>query len=355
VRMLCLTKYTASGPSSRYRLYQFLPFFKEAGFQVEIQSLHNDDYLERMFAGDRLSKAYLLGRGLRRARKLLAAWRFDLVFVQKEIFPSLPSFVDHLLRVGQAKLVVDLDDAIFCSYQQRSSGLGGRLVREKVPNLLRRSTVVLAGNSYLKSYAERFANNVVLFPTVVDSERFRSIKAHREPSQTVCGWIGSPATVGYLRLLAPVLERLAKSERFSLRVIGADTFTAVGVPVESRPWSEDNEVEDLAGIDIGLMPLDASDWSEGKCGLKLLQYMSMSIPSLSSPRGTAREVITDGVNGYLADTPQEWYEKLQRLIRDPELRRTMGARGRQWIQENYNLHKYGPILVSQLTSVVGKA
>jgi glycosyltransferase involved in cell wall biosynthesis len=349
--MLCLTKYTVSGPSSRYRVHQFLPYLEKAGIDVDVQSLHDEGYLGHMFGGERPSTAYLLRRGVRRLLKLMAAPHYDLIFIQKEIFPSLPSVAEWLLGVSGAKLVVDIDDAIFTLYDNKS-GIMSRALRRKFPSLLGRAALVLAGNDYLKSYAERYADNVVFFPTVVDEQRFVRRRERERSAVPVCGWIGSPATAGYLRPLAPTLQRLAKRERFRLKLIGGGSLDLEGVPVDAKSWSEAEEVDDLDAVDIGLMPLDSSEWSKGKCALKLLQYMSMAIPSVASPTGGAAEIITDGVNGYLAETPDEWHDKLLRLVRDGELRRTMGERARSWIEENYCLRRYGPIMVTRLMAVV---
>jgi glycosyltransferase involved in cell wall biosynthesis len=349
--MLCLTKYTVSGPSSRYRVHQFLPFLAKAGVEVRIQSLHDAAYLERLFASRRPSFAYLAKRGLGRAASLLKARRYDVIFVQKEIFPSFPGIAEWMLDAAGARLVMDIDDAIFTQYDDDARGLRSRALRGKVPGVLRRSSLVLAGNGYLKTYAEKYAGKVVLFPTVVDTDKFRPVAGRPASSTPVCGWIGTPGTAKYLEALMPVLEPLAKTDPFTLKLIGAGAIGAPGMRVERLAWSEDTEVRDLSGIDIGLMPQDSSEWAKGKCGLKLLQYMSLGVPSVSSPSGTAGEIIVDGDNGFLAETPDEWRDKLQRLMRDRDLARRMGQRARAWVEENYSLRKYGPILPALLLDV----
>lgn len=347
--MLCLTKYTGTGPSSRYRVHQFLPFLEKAGIEVDIRPLHDETYLECLFAAKRPSPVYMAKRGLGRLGALLGARRYDVIFIQKEIFPSLPGIAEWLLHASGGRLVVDIDDAIFTVYDSR--GLRSRALRGKFPGVLRRSTLVLAGNRYLKDFAERFAENVVLFPTVVDADKFRPPATRPELATPVCGWIGTPASVVYLKLVVPVLERLAKTEAFTLRVIGADRLNVSGVRVEHVPWHETTEVRSLAGVDIGLMPQESSEWAKGKCALKLLQYMSMGIPSVASPSGAASEIIVDGENGFLAQTPDEWHDKVRVLLRDRVLARRMGQRARVWIEENYNLQKYAPIMASLLLAV----
>ena len=85
------------------------------------------------------------------------------------------------------------------------------------------------------------------------------------------------------------------------------------------------------------MPLMDDEWSRGKCGLKILQYMAAGIPAVGSPVGVNKEIIQDGKNGFLASTEDEWYEKLLSLCEDPELRRRMGNAGRKTVKKNTQL------------------
>ncbi|MCH7549048.1 MAG: glycosyltransferase family 1 protein, partial [Candidatus Krumholzibacteriota bacterium] len=187
MKMLCLTKYTSRGPSSRYRLLQFRPWLERRGIDIDVQALHDDDYLTRRFAGRRPSPAYLAGRLIRRAAALTRARRYDLVFIQKEIFPYAPGFAEWALVHFGTKLVLDIDDAIFLFYRRR------RFLRNKFASVVSRCALVLAGNNYLRETTARYTDRVVLFPTVVDSERFTPT-ASRHDGEPVVGWIGSPAT-----------------------------------------------------------------------------------------------------------------------------------------------------------------
>ena len=92
------------------------------------------------------------------------------------------------------------------------------------------------------------------------------------------------------------------------------------------------------------MPLPNDEWSKGKCGLKGLQYMGMAIPTVMSPVGVNTDIIDDGENGFLADSEDEWVDKLSQLIEDKMLRTRIGISGRKTVVDNYsveaNKHKY---------------
>jgi glycosyltransferase involved in cell wall biosynthesis len=350
--MLCLTKYTTEGPSSRYRIYQFEPFLAEAGIEVDVQPLHDRTYLAGRFRGDRAPAFYLIERIARRIAALFSARKYDLVFIQKEIFPYLPGVVESLLYRAGVKTVLDLDDAIFLFYERASSAMKRRLLSRKIPRVISKCGLVLAGNGYLESYARKFNDNVVLFPTVVDTGRFTPDPgrgAHRTP---VVGWIGSPETVRFLDDIVPALESASRRVKFSLSLVGADGVSVNGVTVESKPWSEKDEADDLRRFDVGIMPLPDTEWSRGKCALKLLQYMSTGVPAISSSQGSATEIVADGANGFLADNPEDWTRRLTELLKDEHLRKKIGDNGREWVVNHYSLSNYGPRLGRYLRAVV---
>ena len=100
--------------------------------------------------------------------------------------------------------------------------------------------------------------------------------------------------------------------------------------------------KDLRTFDIGIMPMPDNKCTRGKCGFKAILYMSMAIPCVCSAVGVNKEIITDGVNGYLADTDDEWAEKLSLLISSPELRKRIGVEGRRIVEEKYSLRVNAP-------------
>ena len=85
------------------------------------------------------------------------------------------------------------------------------------------------------------------------------------------------------------------------------------------------------------MPLEQDIWSEGKCGFKCLQYMSLGIPSVVSPVGVNEEIIQHGVNGLIATTEEEWGNSLESLIKSIDLRKEIGQAGKQTIKTRYSV------------------
>ena len=96
------------------------------------------------------------------------------------------------------------------------------------------------------------------------------------------------------------------------------------------------------------MPLPDDKWAKGKCGFKGLQYMSLEIATIMSPVGVNSEIISDGINGFLADSDDEWFQKLCFLIDSETLRSEFGKKARETIVKYYSVesqkNKYLEIL-----------
>jgi len=351
--VLILTKYGRSGPSSRYRILQYIPYLESRGLRCTVQSLHADDYLEDVYAGRRKSNAYYAGRLLARAAAVARATHYSVVFVQKELAPYCPPFLEALLSMMRSKVVYDIDDAIFLPYLSSKSRLLGSALRNKIPSALRRSTVVVAGNSFLKDYAARFNPRTVLVPTVVDPAKYAEPARARSARETpVIGWIGSPDTVRFLEERAEALRSVARGCRFELRVIGVSSFAIPGIGVTCVPWSEETEARELARFDVGIMPLPSNDWARGKCGLKLLQYMAAGLPVVSSPEGAADRIVSHGMSGYIARGDEEWRLHLSALLDNPDLRGLMGREGRRRVEEHFSLGLWAPRMAEILEKCI---
>jgi glycosyltransferase involved in cell wall biosynthesis len=107
--------------------------------------------------------------------------------------------------------------------------------------------------------------------------------------------------------------------------------------MEFIQWNEASEIVDLLEMHIGIMPLKADAWSEGKCGFKLIQYLSLGIPAVANPVGVNKNIIENEVTGFLCSTVEEWENALTKLIKDSHLRKKMGEKGRDKIVSSYSI------------------
>lgn len=350
MKILFLTRYTRLGASSRYRTYQFLPWLGSHGVEVSVSPFFGDSYLRRVYGQGRRVGFDVLASFWRRFVDILRARQFDLLVVEKELFPRFPPWCEGILfRLGH-KVITDYDDAVYVNYQR------SLLFRDKIDTVIRYSTAVTVGNRYLADYARRFNENVYVIPTVVDLSKYPTIiKEHRKGDLFIVGWIGTPKTVAYLREVQDALATLSKKKNLVLRCIGAPpTLKLPGVAVENVTWSEESETEQLLSMDVGIMPLTDDPFSQGKCGLKLIQYMASGLPVVASPVGVNKEIVKDGVNGFLASKQEEWEDRLDQLERDVALRIRLGCEGRRLVERFYSLQVVAPKLLEIYNKVAAE-
>src|SRR6202041_48939 len=91
-----------------------------------------------------------------------------------------------------------------------------------------------------------------------------------------------------------------------LKLICDRTMSVKKLPVDFCPWSEATEASDIASASIGISWVPDDDWSRGKCGLKVLQYMAAGLPVVANPVGVQAEFVQHEVTGFLVQTPEEW-------------------------------------------------
>lgn len=357
-KVLLLTRYDRLGPSSRVRFLQFLPELRTQGFDFDVRPFFDDEYILAMFSGRKISIKYIVRSYWRRFVVLMQRRRYDLIWLEKEALPWLPTWIEGRLLRG-IPYVVDFDDAWFHRYDLQPSRLLRAMLGGKIDAVMRRASMVVAGNKYLADRAHQAgARRIVLAPSTIDLSRYPpSSSLHQDRVQegrpTVIGWVGTPMTAPYLAAIEPAIRAVSAEAPIILRIVGAEAPAAfAGLRTESVAWSEATEIPLILGMDIGIMPLANTLWERGKCAYKLLQIMAAGRPVVASAVGANCEVVQHGTNGFLAVSTQEWITALLDLIRDPPLRRHLGITARDTVERDYSQKKVAPLLASVLRDAI---
>jgi glycosyltransferase involved in cell wall biosynthesis len=325
-------------PGQRYRIEQWQGGLKKLGVEITFAAFEDKNLRDVLYtSGQWLRKGIGISKAfIRRSSTMVHLKSHDLVYVFRESALFGPSIFERIVHQSRVPLVFDFDDAIFVRYRSPANGWLSLLKAPgKTRTICKLASHVMVGNHYLAEYARAFNRNVTVVPTTIDTDTYR-VKSARETAIPVIGWTGSYSTVQHLDLLRDVLRELGRLERFRLRVIGPSSYSLEGVDVEVVPWRSHTEAQDLAEADIGVMPLPDEPWSRGKCGCKALQYMGLGIPAVCSPVGVNTDLISDGDNGFLAHSAEEWITKLALLLRSPQLRRKVGLAGRKTVENGFS-------------------
>lgn len=333
-----------TSPGQRFRIEQWEPILAAGGVEITYAPFETAELKAVLHKpGNVAAKISAVARNMRRrSREISSARDFDLVYLFREAALLGPPWYERRIAKAGVPYVFDLDDAIFVSYKSPSNGYLSYLkFPGKTAEICRHAAHIMPGNEYLADYCRKYNPNISVIPTTIDTDKY-TVAERPDSDPVTIGWSGSFSTVQHLDTVRDTLQKLAETENFRLRVIGTPNYKVPGVDTESMAWRSDTEIDDLRPIDIGIMPLPDEDWSRGKCGLKALQYMALGIPTVCSPVGVNSTIIKDGDNGFLADGPGEWVEKLKRLIHSPELRRQIGSKGRETVENEYSARVIAP-------------
>ena len=314
---------SAKTPSSRIRIAELLPYFKEKGIETEIEVMP-DSYRERHLLFNKCGK-------------------YDLVLLQKRL---LGWFEFCELRKKSASLAFDFDDAVYLKNKSPSPDFNSyrsNTRHRRFKRIVKASDLVIAANPVLADFATQYvpAARIHVVPSGINMSRVIIHDTSKINEIPVIGWVGTAVTQCYLNDLAPELVKLKSRKNFILRVISNVDFQFDGLTVENLRWDKDTEYKQIQDFDVGIMPLTQDPFSKGKASYKLLQYLAAGVPSVASSVGMNVIVADGNENALLADNYQEFVKNIELILSDPELQNKLSENGRKLIDKEYSTEIVG--------------
>lgn len=319
-------------PGSRFRCLQFFPWLERHGISCDVEFAYDERYND---VHDKPWAPLYKARGrLARARRLLVRRGHDLLFLHKTTM-AVTGLPELLQGWRSTPSIFDFDDAIHLGPAGAPSPMRERTFRQAV----KAATHVIAGNTHLASLTGAVEKTSVI-PTVVDTERYVPAP-HRRANGLVVGWMGTASNFPYLRNVIPsVLRALEQLPRARLRIVSNGVLPEYRANplVEQWRWSAEGELRALQSFDLGLMPLPDTEQTRGKCGFKMLQYMSCGVPVLASAVGANVSLYEGSGAGGLVRCEDDWAARLLELGRlSPERRTHLGRAGRAHVEAKYSV------------------
>ncbi len=329
-------------PSQRFRYEHYI---LDTAFPCDCTFTHHAFFTEKAWAV--LFKQKHLFRKtmgivsgfLRTISMMFRVKQFDAVYVHRGITPIGPPVFEWMIaRVFRKKLIFDFDDAIWVRTASAANPLAVWLKwNSKVKHICSYSTIVTVGNTYLASYAQKYNKDVRIIPTVVNTDNYHNkIKDHRQ-ALPVIGWTGTFTNFSSLETILPVIKRLQEKYPVSFEIIAEKNPNFSNITYRFIPWKRESEIADLLSFSIGVMPLEQKEMDKGKCAFKAIQYMSLGIPTVLSPIGANTSLVNDGEDGFFATDEQSWYNCLEKLILNTDLRIEVGEKARTRIVNDYSV------------------
>lgn len=309
-------------PSARFRIRQHVRRLRQHGICVE----EYVPFFQKSCGWPSPFKAVARIPALFRSRNA------DLIWLNKELVQGYPTF-EGLLK---HPCVLDADDAIWLS---RPLGfLAGKCIAARMD-------AIIAGNSYLANYFEKYCSTIHILPTAIDLNRYqlRNTDEVGSAEKFIIGWTGLACNYHQLDAVVGALKSFLDdhSNAELMLVSNRPWKTSIIAPERIRfvQWSPEIEATVLHSMSVGIMPLADTKWTRGKCSFKMLQYMAAGLPVVVSPVGMNADVLAKGEVGYSAQSGDQWYQALETLYNDCQLQVRLGNDGRKVIEQYYDAEK----------------
>ena len=338
-------------PSTRYRIRQHIHPLEKLGVNVVEHCPAIDKWAAvpgkpRRWSNKQVLPFYIAWQGtklLTRFPGIVKSHLAGVTWLNKELLPGYSTLESLLSR----PLVADIDDALWLT-----PPFGSRVARK----LAQRADVLVVGNGYLADWFGVHNANIQIIPTAIDTELFYPDRAGKggEGCFTV-GWIGSQGNLAYLQSIEDALVVFLKQYTDARLLVVSDRAPSfqklTSDQVMFKPWQGSEEVADIQSMDVGLMPLQDSEWARGKCAFKMLQYMALEKPVVVSPVGMNRQVLEMDSVGFAARSKAEWIEALVYLYENREEGRLLGKKGRVTVKKEFSVTVVSQKLASMFHSL----
>ncbi|WP_243259584.1 glycosyltransferase [Eubacterium sp. 1001713B170207_170306_E7] len=347
MKKICVfTLYSLKGASSHYRILQFKNDL-EKNFDAKFFCFWSDKYITKYSSNKKkymlnITFEYLKNMFKRIFQILVLAPKCDVVFFQKGIIPkSNFSFLRYLKKRG-VKVVFDVDDAIYLNEKPKG-------ISKCIAAL---SDLVIVGNDELEKYYSDFASRVLLIPTVDYTPAYEPFRRDTF-NMKVVGWIGTKATINNLDLIIEPMNRLVNIyPEVELHIICDDDYGYTKKIKNSKlvKWDINTYKENLSNITIGIMPLKDNEYNRGKCGFKLIQYLNLEKPIISSNVGVNKE-ITNGF-GLLAEDKEQWFKALGKILFNSDCYYKLTTNISEEFNKKYSFEIASKMLIEILDNII---
>ncbi|TFB14176.1 glycosyltransferase family 1 protein [Filobacillus milosensis] len=339
MKILFFTDSKLTSPS-RYRIFQYQKYLKKDKIKAKYSKLYSErfHYFRMKYRNNFLGKIVLSFNWLFAAIKRLIIFFlftpfYDIVHINRDFIPNVNVRFKWYLDLFNTKLVYEFDDALFLTQKPT----------DKIKYLISASNQVISGNEYLNNYAERFNQNTVIIPTVVDKDLYSDIEKDSKNDKTfIIGWIGAPTTIENLDIIVEPLNRFVdKYNNVHFKFICDDDHGYLDKINNSSfvKWNLSTYLKELSEIDIGVMPLYDNEFNKGKCGFKLIQYLALGKPIIASPVGVNVEIIEKSKAGLLSDTDDQWFDELENIYVNKDLYQKFSLNANKAFNNIYNTNK----------------
>lgn len=333
--IIIFSRYDRAGASSRYRLYLIKEELK-LNYNFIFYPLISKSilYEKIIYKSYRKKILPLIFRYVIRIFQILKLKKTDIIIIEKELFPMIPTIIfEKILKKKTKKLVIDFDDGIHVNYQKKILSL---FFNNKIGSIIKKADKVIVGSKNLEDYAKKYNNNVNIISTLVKNFEFKKLEKFN--IFTII-WIGSYSTLKSIKNLIKKIDQIEQPQEIQLIILGAYLDIEINnVKIINPEWSEENENYYLERSHIGIIDIEKDDFSYYKCSHKVTKYFSAKLPVIGNNYGENKNLIVQGQNGYLFNTYNESL-KFINMLRNNDIYLKMSKNVQTYFEKNLSTER----------------
>jgi glycosyltransferase involved in cell wall biosynthesis len=273
-----------------------------------------------------------------------------LLVIQRD-FPNDYDFFKFLLKTSEIQnkpIIYDLDDNLFDLPRYHPDRLSNAFVKALMPMLdaAISADYITVSNKYLKESLSELNKNIFVLPNYLDDRlwTFKSPIEKKPEKQLTLGYMGSDSHKPDIEYVSKVLIKIKEeySEKIRFHFYGIKppnellSFSdTIWTPIKTYQYDEFAKDFQKIDIDFFIAPLLDNNFNRSKSPIKFFEYSSFGAPGVFSRIQPYNNLITDGKNGFLASSTNEWEEKIRNLIHDAELRFKLSLNAQNLVKEKY--------------------
>lgn len=311
--------------------------------------------------------------------KILNYWvdvmkRNDILFLNYTTDPWGFAPMGAVARHYHRLMVLDMDDnlwnvqqdnPVYKSYQKGSDGI------RDFTAIVNEVDYVTTTNQYLKHVIEhntyKTGDKIGVMPNYVDLD---NIYTHRSPFKNTdqIQLLHHGSTTHFVDLaekqFGEGIDRIMKDyPNVTLKTVGAflpqykqkwgQRYVNAFGHQDYYKWAKEVAPTYMDESDIMVVPLADNVYTRCKSNIKYNESSAFGKPGVYQRIRQYEETITEGENGYLAETADEWYNAIKKLIDDTEHRRVVGENAinttkKEWQMKDH-LDVYADFFIKILT------
>ena len=285
------------------------------------------------------------------------AQEYDIFYLNYNNNPKGFAAMGCMAKKWKKKIVTDLDDDLWNIKPDNTAynifKEGGDAIRV-VTAIFNESDYLTCTSPYLKNVichnTTKKHEQVKVFPNYIDLDLYQYRGKAKESHQITMLHYGSTSHFEDLlndNFMEGMDKIMKEYPNVIFKTIGAflpqyrfrwgERYThAYGSP-NLYIWVKEKFPKFMEEADFIVTPLVEDIYTRCKSGIKFVECSSAKKPGVWQDIRQYNEIVTDGKNGFLAKSPDDWYQAMKKLIEDKELRQKMGEEAYETVVADWQI------------------